>query len=91
MINRVGLVKTKKEISKNSKVPDKKFQNLGRINLGGANLEETNFHEANLQWTYPKGALNLSIEQLSEAKTLYKAKSGKGFLYTTKGKMLCYF
>jgi uncharacterized protein YjbI with pentapeptide repeats len=57
--------------------------NLQKSNLGGANLQGVNLERANLQGADLRGAnlwganlertLNLTIEQLSKVKTLYKA------------------
>jgi len=43
-------------------------------NLKGANLEMANLKNANLEGANLKGAKNLTIDQLSKVKTLYKAK-----------------
>ena len=48
----------------NLKGADLKLANLEGVNLKGANLEETNL----------KRAKNLTVDQLSKAKTLYNAK-----------------
>jgi uncharacterized protein YjbI with pentapeptide repeats len=47
---------------------------LGGANLENANLIGANFIGANLENANLKGAKNLTVDQLSEAKTLYKAK-----------------
>lgn len=57
---------------------------LTQTNFSRANLSYANFRDANLRWavfegallieTDLTGALNLTMEQLSKAKTLYKAK-----------------
>jgi uncharacterized protein YjbI with pentapeptide repeats len=54
--------------------------NLQNVHLKDANLQNANLEGANLQNAYLgsadlTGAKNLSIEQLSEVKTLHKAKS----------------
>jgi hypothetical protein len=48
------------------------FQSLQRTHLERANLYKANFEGANL-----KGAENLTIDQLSKVKTLYKATLDK--------------
>jgi uncharacterized protein YjbI with pentapeptide repeats len=52
--------------------------NLERDYLGGAylgtNLKGANFEDANLEYVKLKKAKNLTVEQLSKAKTLYKAE-----------------
>ncbi len=47
---------------------------LGYSWLLGADFEEANLSEADLFCANLRGALNLTVEQLSKAKTLYKAK-----------------
>jgi uncharacterized protein YjbI with pentapeptide repeats len=46
---------------------------LGDAHFEGANLEGANFGGANLEYANLKGAKNLTIDQLSKVKTLYKA------------------
>lgn len=53
--------------------------NLERVYLGGAhfegtNLEGANFEDANLEYAKLKEAKNLTVDQLSKVKTLYKAQ-----------------
>jgi hypothetical protein len=47
---------------------------LQGADLSGANLQEADLSGANLQEAYLKEAKNLTIEQLSKVKTLYKAQ-----------------
>lgn len=47
---------------------------LSRTNLERAYLGDANFEGANLEYADLKGAKNLTIDQLSKVKTLYKAK-----------------
>ena len=56
-----------------------KEANLQRTNLFMADLKGTNFEGANL-----KGILNLSIDQLSTARTLYNVKLDEGVLIQLK-------
>jgi uncharacterized protein YjbI with pentapeptide repeats len=55
--------------------------NFEKTNLTGANLKETNVEEANL-----RGALNLSIDQLSKVRALYNVKLDGEFLIQLKEK-----
>ena len=48
--------------------------NLRRADLRGANLRRADFAEANIGAANIKGAANLGVEQLCEAKTLYKVR-----------------
>ena len=45
---------------------------LGKANLKKANLREANLSEAHLEKANLRGATNLTIDQLSTVKTLYK-------------------
>ncbi|AKB20918.1 hypothetical protein MSWH1_0647 [Methanosarcina sp. WH1] len=45
--------------------------------LEGTNLEDANLEGANLEGAYLQGAINLTSDQLSKVKTLYKAKLDK--------------
>jgi len=45
---------------------------LGKANLEEANLREANLSEAHLEKANLRGATNLTIDQLSTVKTLYK-------------------
>jgi uncharacterized protein YjbI with pentapeptide repeats len=60
--------------------------NLKRANLRSANLKETNLKGADFEGANLKKALNLSIEQLSEVKTLYNAKLDDVLLIQLKEK-----
>lgn len=60
--------------------------NLREADLEKANLRETSFLEANLTGANLKGARNLSIDQLSKAKTLYNAKIDDELLIPLKEK-----
>ncbi len=51
--------------------------NLKKANFKNADLENANFEDAYLEEANLEEALNLSIEQLSKAKTLYNAKLRK--------------
>jgi uncharacterized protein YjbI with pentapeptide repeats len=55
--------------------------NLTKANFAEANLTNTNLTEANL-----KGAENLTIDQLSKVKTLYKTKLDEALLIPLKEK-----
>jgi uncharacterized protein YjbI with pentapeptide repeats len=61
-------------IGANLERADLQGANLKRTNLRSANLKDADLKEADFEGANLKGALNLSIEQLSEAKTLYNAK-----------------
>ena len=80
--------------------------NLKRINLEKTNLTETNLEEADLNWAILaganlmgtklekanlKGALNLSIDQLSKVRTLYNAKLDEEFIIQLKEEFLFLF
>ena len=52
--------------------------NLWKTNLQEADLQETDLQEADLQEADLTNVKNLKVEQLSEAKTLYKAKLPDG-------------
>jgi len=52
--------------------------NLEKINLRGAYLKKANFEGANLEGANLEGAKNLTVEQLSQVKTLYKAQLDEG-------------
>ncbi|MGE5457290.1 MAG: pentapeptide repeat-containing protein [Methanococcaceae archaeon] len=60
--------------------------NLKRANLRLANLKEANLKGADFEGANLKKVLNLSIEQLSEAKTLYNAKLDDVLLIPLKEK-----
>jgi len=65
--------------------------NLNGINFNGANLQKVNFRKANLQGAKLKeanleGAQYLSIDQLSNVKTLYNAKLDEKLLVKLKEK-----
>jgi uncharacterized protein YjbI with pentapeptide repeats len=47
---------------------------IKNTNLEGANLEGASFEGASLEGTHLKGAKNITVDQLSKAKTLYNAK-----------------
>jgi uncharacterized protein YjbI with pentapeptide repeats len=58
----------------NLKKANLKRSTLDNVYFEGANLEGANFEGASLEGTYLKGAKNITIDQLSKAKTLYNAK-----------------
>jgi len=60
--------------------------NLERANLERANLERANLERANLISANLEGAINLTIEQLSKVKTLYKAKLDSALMEQVKEK-----
>jgi proteasome lid subunit RPN8/RPN11 len=60
--------------------------NLKKANLRSANLKEAALKGADFEGANLKGALHLSIEQLSEAKTLYNAKLDEELLIPLKEK-----
>ena len=60
--------------------------NLERANLNDANLERANLERANLISANLEGAINLTIEQLSKVKTLYKAKLDSALMEQVKEK-----
>lgn len=60
--------------------------NLKRANLRSANLKEADLKGADFEGANLKEALGLSIEQLSEAKTLYNAKLDDELLIPLKEK-----
>jgi uncharacterized protein YjbI with pentapeptide repeats len=57
---------------------------LGEANLGGADLRRANFREADLGGANLRGTENLTLEQLSAAKTLYKAELDASLLKKVK-------
>jgi hypothetical protein len=59
---------------------------LQEANLEGARLERANLEGADLEKANLKGAKNLTIDQLSNVKTLYKAKLDDGLLIPLKEK-----
>ena len=58
--------------------------NLRKANLHGANLDDANLEEAIFEEANLKGALNLSIHQLSKVRTLYNTKLDEEFLIQLK-------
>jgi proteasome lid subunit RPN8/RPN11 len=65
---------------------DLKEANLKKANLRSANFKEADLKGADFEGANLKGSLNLSIEQLSEAKTLYNAKLDDELLIPLKEK-----
>jgi hypothetical protein len=59
---------------------------LRGANLENADLRRVNLKEANLEGAHLRGAKNLTLEQLSEANTLYKAKLDLSLLEQVKEK-----
>jgi uncharacterized protein YjbI with pentapeptide repeats len=47
---------------------------LGDAHFEGTNLEGANLEDANFEYAELKGAINLTVDQLSKAKTLYHAE-----------------
>jgi uncharacterized protein YjbI with pentapeptide repeats len=62
------------------------FTHLKGAHLEWSNLEGANLSEANLEGAYLEGAENLTINQLSEVKTLYNAKLDEELLIPLKEK-----
>ena len=60
--------------------------NLKRANLRSANLKEANLKGADFEGANLKGVKELTIDQLSKVKTLYKAKLDDELLITLKEK-----
>jgi proteasome lid subunit RPN8/RPN11 len=73
-------------IGANLERADLQGANLKRTNLRLANLKDADLKEADFEGANLKGALNLSIEQLSEAKTLYNSKLDDKLLIPLKEK-----
>jgi uncharacterized protein YjbI with pentapeptide repeats len=56
------------------------------IKIRGANLKEANLRMGNLEGAYLSEAKNLTIDQLSKAKTLYNAELDEEILMSLKKK-----